>query len=48
MGQLIRNLRNALAHGNVQFSSDDREAASVVVSFRSEDGDWQATILDTT
>lgn len=45
MGQLIRNLRNALAHGNVQFSSDYREAASVIVSFRSENGDWQATIL---
>ena len=45
LGQLIHNLRNAIAHGNVQFSSDDREARKVVVTFRSENGDWQATIL---
>lgn len=45
LGQLIRNLRNALAHGNVQFSSDDREASNVAISFMSENGDWQATIL---
>jgi HEPN pEK499 p136 len=44
VGQLIHNLRNAIAHGNIQFSSDDREASNVVVTFRSESGDWKATI----
>lgn len=44
LGQLIHNLRNAIAHCNIQFSSDDREASKVVVTFRSKNGDWQATI----
>lgn len=44
LGQLIKNLRNAIAHGNIHFSSDDREASKVVIRFASENGDWQATI----
>ena len=28
----------------VQFSSDDREASNVIVTFKSESGDWQTTI----
>lgn len=44
LGQLIKNIRNAIAHGNVQFSSDDREASNVVVTFKSKNGDWQATM----
>ncbi len=44
LGQLIKNLRNAIAHCNVQFSSDDREARKVVVTFANENGEWQAAI----
>jgi hypothetical protein len=44
LGELIHKLRNAIAHRNVQFSSDDREASNVVLTFESENGDWAATI----
>lgn len=44
LGELIRKLRNAIAHSNVDFSSDDRESRNVVVTFKSENGDWQAEI----
>jgi hypothetical protein len=44
LGQLIHNLRNSIAHGNIHFSSDDREDTNVVVTFKSENEDWQATI----
>lgn len=44
LGELIKKIRNAIAHGNVKFSSDDREASNVVVTFGSKNGDWQATM----
>lgn len=44
LGQLIHNLRNAIAHCNIQFSSDERDPSDVVVTFGSKNGDWQATI----
>lgn len=44
LGEIVHKLRNAIAHGNVQFSSDDREADNVVVTFSSESGDWQAAM----
>lgn len=44
LGELIHNLRNAIAHANIQFSSDDREPSKVTITFESENGDWQATI----
>lgn len=44
LGQPIKHLRNAIAHGNIHFSSDDRDASKVIVSFGSENGDWQATM----
>jgi len=44
LGELIHKLRNAIAHGNVSFSSDDRESRTVIVTFKSEDGDWRAAI----
>jgi hypothetical protein len=44
LGQLIHVLRNAIAHRNVKFSSDDREASKVAILFASENGDWHATI----
>ena len=31
---LIRHLRNAVAHGHIWFSSDDRKAENVVLTFR--------------
>lgn len=44
LGQLIHRLRNAIAHGNVRFSSEDREASNVVITFGSMNEDWQAKI----
>jgi HEPN pEK499 p136 len=44
LGELIKGLRNGIAHGNVQFSSDDRVASEVAVIFGSENGDWHARI----
>jgi hypothetical protein len=44
LGQLLHNLRNAVAHRNVQFSSDEGAASKVTVTFASESGDWRATI----
>jgi hypothetical protein len=44
LGQLIHNLRNAIVHRNFDFSSDDRSASNVIITFRSEDGNWEATI----
>jgi hypothetical protein len=44
LGQLTRRLRNAIAHRNVQFSSDETEPSSVTITFASKSGDWRATI----
>lgn len=44
LGNLIHNLRNAIAHGDINFSSDDREASKVIVTFKSKKRDWQAKI----
>lgn len=44
LGELICGLRNAIAHRNVQFSSEDRAASNVTITFASEHGDWHATI----
>jgi len=44
LGQLICGLRNAIAHRNVQFSSEDRAASKVIITFASEHRDWHATI----
>jgi hypothetical protein len=44
LGELIHGLRNGIAHGNVQFSSDDRAASKVVVTFGSKHEDWHARI----
>lgn len=44
LGQLIHNLRNAIAHSNVKFSSDDRAANKVAILFASQSCDWHATI----
>jgi hypothetical protein len=37
LGQLLRYLRNAVAHGRIRFSSDSREMHEVVVQFE----DWK-------
>ena len=44
LGEVVRKLRNAIAHSNVIFSSDDREVSKVTVTFKSENGNWQAEI----
>ncbi len=38
LGQLIHCLRNAIAHGNVHFSSDDRAPDKVAIRFEAETG----------
>jgi hypothetical protein len=44
LGQLIHRLRNAIAHGKVRFSSEDREASNVIITFGSNSAAWQAKI----
>jgi hypothetical protein len=44
LGQLIKRVRDAIAHGNVKFSSDDRDPSNVAILLESEHGDWHATI----
>jgi hypothetical protein len=49
VGQLIRHLRNAVAHRRIAFSSDSLDAADVEVTFEDARGDnaspnWRASI----
>lgn len=49
LGELIEVLRNAIAHGNMEFDSDSRNPADVIVSFTNfpkgkSESDWAGTI----
>lgn len=49
LGELIRLLRHAVAHGNVRFSSDSRQVHEVVIEFwnyspRDRRIDWETSI----
>ena len=42
VGDLVHVLRNAVAHGRIDFDSDSRDPASVTVTF--EQDDWKGSI----
>ena len=47
LSRLIRNLRNSIAHSHITFSSDNRAAAEVDITFENYQGHevcWRATI----
>jgi hypothetical protein len=49
LGQLIHVLRNAIAHGNIEFDSDSRTPSDVIISFTNipkgkTESDWVGTI----
>lgn len=49
LGELIQVLRNAIAHGNIEFDSDSRNPDDVMISFTNipegkKESDWVGTI----
>jgi hypothetical protein len=49
LGQLVRHVRNAIAHRRISFSSDDLDSTSVEIEFHDAPGEkapanWRATI----
>ncbi len=49
LGDLIKVLRNAIAHGNIEFDSDSKKPADVTITFTNipegkKESDWVGTI----